>query len=376
MTAHCVVHYIDSGAFGGTENSLLTLLSGLDRHRWRPVLISHDEGGLSRLWEGARQIGVEVRLLPRMGQRWSVAGMRAIAAHLRSERVSIFHAHLNWPLACKNGVAAAIITGVPAIVVTEQLFIDPPRWRGKWAQRVLSLGVDRYIAVSNNIARRLRDSLRLPGEKLRVVRNGIPIVGRVRPRDDCLRKRLSSGANRPLVLTIARLHEHKGLKYLLEAATMVPDAVFVLAGEGPDRVALEAQARALGLTNRIAFLGFRADISDLLAACDLFVLPSLVEGTPLSVMEAAAAERPVVATEIGGTNELVSHGVTGLLVPPRDPRALAEAMQTVLTDRTLADRFAAAGRARALQEFQGDHMVRRVSEIYSEVLASRATHGH
>jgi glycosyltransferase involved in cell wall biosynthesis len=178
-------------------------------------------------------------------------------------------------------------------------------------------------------------------------------------------------SERPIVLTLARLDRQKGLYYLLEAAALVPEAVFVLAGEGPEWPALEAQARALGLTKRVILLGYRDDVSDLLASCDVFVLPSLFEGLPLSVLEAMAAGKPVVATAIGGTDEAVVDGVTGLLVPPADPAALAKGIRMVLSDPVLSARLGAAGRARAHEQFSAEAMVRRVSDVYDELLDSR-----
>jgi glycosyltransferase involved in cell wall biosynthesis len=174
-----------------------------------------------------------------------------------------------------------------------------------------------------------------------------------------------------MVLTLARLDKQKGLHYLLEAAALIPEAMFVLAGEGPERPALEAQTRALGLNHRVVFLGYRDDVGDLLASCDLFVLPSLFEGLPLSVLEAMAAGKPVVATAIGGTDEAIVHGETGLLVHPADPVALARAIRTAVSDPVLSQRLGAAGRARAQQEFAAESMVRRITEIYDEILDSR-----
>jgi glycosyltransferase involved in cell wall biosynthesis len=160
-----------------------------------------------------------------------------------------------------------------------------------------------------------------------------------------------------------------GLNHLLAAAACVPGAVFVLAGDGPQRGALEAESRRLGIAERVVFLGHREDVPALLSCCDLFVLPSLFEGLPVSVLEAMAAARPVIATAIGGTDEAVVHGKTGLLVPPGDSAALATSIQLLLADRAMADRLAQAGRARVEQEFSAETMTDRVSLLYDEVLA-------
>jgi glycosyltransferase involved in cell wall biosynthesis len=181
---------------------------------------------------------------------------------------------------------------------------------------------------------------------------------------------LTGSTERPVVLTPARLNKQKGHSYLLEAVALVPEAVFVLAGDGPERANLERQARELGLDNRVLFLGYRQDIPDLLASCDLFVLPSLFEGFSLSILEAMAADKPVIASRIGGNAEAVVHGKTGILVPPASPTALAAAIRTVLSDQGLAQRLAAAGKARVYQKFSAAIMVQRVTQIYEEILSS------
>lgn len=231
--------------------------------------------------------------------------------------------------------------------------------------------VDRYLAVSDEVAERLQASLRIPARKIEVVRNGIPLDRFAGAAPGAL-AHLRSGNGRPLVLTVARLDPQKGHTYLLQAAALVPEAVFALVGDGEQRAALEAQARSLGLQDRVLFLGHRADIPELLASCDLFVLPSLFEGFPLSVLEAMAAGKAVVTSDIGGTDEAVVHRETGLLVPPGDATALAAAIRTLLGDPGLAKRFGEAGQAKALREFSAGRVVRRVSEIYEELLDARS----
>ena len=134
------------------------------------------------------------------------------------------------------------------------------------------------------------------------------------------------------------------------------------------RASLEAQARSLGVERRVRFLGHRDDISDLLADCDVFVLPSLYEGLPLSILEAMSAGKPVIATQIGGTDEAVIAGETGLLIPPADPAALAAAILTLLEDQPLAKRLASDGLARVEQEFSAIKMVQQVIDVYDELL--------
>jgi glycosyltransferase involved in cell wall biosynthesis len=369
-----VVHFLESAEFGGNEQVLLQILAGLDRRRWHPVLFHHPAPGLKPLLEGAQKLDVKLRPVPRL-QGWrGLVRMPQFFRELRGERPSVFHAHLNWPMACKFGLIAAALARIPAVVATEQLFVEYPfplRALVYVLQQVIARGVDRYIAVSHHVARRLRQTFSLSAPKVCVIHNSVFLAPFGRLPNAELRAQLTRATERPIVLTLARLDKQKGHCYLLEAAARVPEAMFVLAGDGPERPALEAQARALGLSNRVIFLGYRDDVCDLLASCDVFVLPSLFEGLPLSVLEAMAAGKPVVATAIGGTDEAVVDGVTGLLVPPADSAALANAIRMVLSDPVLSQRLGAAGRARAHEQFSAEAMVRRISEIYDELLDSR-----
>jgi glycosyltransferase involved in cell wall biosynthesis len=258
---------------------------------------------------------------------------------------------------------------IPAIIATAQQFMEPPWARTvDLAQRVVKKCPHRYIAVSHAVARQLAQTFKVPDYKIKVIHNSIPVAGFDRPPNMKLKTELYQGRERPLVLTVARLDSQKGHRYLLEAICYVPHANFILAGEGLERAGLEALANRLGIADRVIFLGHRNDIADLLASCDLFVLPSIYEGLPLSALEAMAAAKPVVATSVGGTPEAVLDGRTGLVVPPRNPAALAGAIQRLLADAPLRQRMGALGKLRVQHDFSAAQMVDRVTQTYEQLL--------
>ena len=364
-----VVQYLDSDIFGGSEQVLLHLIAGLDRARWRPVLLHHPEPGLARLVAGARANGVPAYAVPRVTDTNLLLRLPGLVRAIGIERPAVFHAHLNWQLSCKFGLVAAACRRVPAVVATVHLFVEALMNRNVRLQvRAVAAGVDRYVAVARHLRDRLALGIGLPERKLRVVANGIDPAPFTRAPDAALRSQLLTGVDRPLVFTAARLAPQKGLDVLLAAAALVPEAVFAIAGDGPERTALETRAAALGVAERVRFLGARDDVPALLAACDLFVLPSHYEGLPLSLLEAMAAAKPVVATRIGGPDEVVANGETGILVPPGDAAALASAIWALLAQPERARRSGEAGRERLRAHFSVRTMIDGVTAVYEELL--------
>lgn len=368
MTA-TIVHYIDTSEFGGAERSLLHLLGALDRARFRSVLLHPDESGLEPLVAGAHAAGVETRVVPfAPGLRGGIHIphlRRAIASH----EAAVFHAHLNWPLACTAGILAAAWQRVPAIVATVQLFSPLPGARSLALQaRIVTRSVGRYVAVSRSVAHRMHAELGVPLDRIDIVHNGLPIGASPTP-DPEVRREMAGGCERPVVLALARLHPQKGLATLLRAAAELSGVAFAIAGDGPERQALESEARHLGIADRISFLGFRRDTAFLLASADAFVLPSEYEGLPLALLEAMAAGTPVVAAAIPGVDEVVTDGVTGLLFPAGDADALARSIRRVVADAGLANRLADNGAAHVRACFTAERMAGAVMETYERLLA-------
>jgi glycosyltransferase involved in cell wall biosynthesis len=367
-----IIHYVDSSTFGGNEQALLYLIVHMDRERWQLILFHHDEPGILPFLEQLRQLGVKTKVLPRMRGRSTISGLPRFIFELRREKPDVFHAHLNWLLSCKYGLLAAALAHVPLVVATLQQYLLPP-W-GKsihFQQRIVAACVDQYIAVSQAVARQLSEDFGVPGEKIKTIHNSIPFRQYDRPVSQNLRDEFANGAGYPIALTIARLDDQKGHRFLLEAAAQLPEVKFVLAGDGPIKSSLIAQARSLGIDRQVLFLGHRTDIPDLLANSDLLVLPSIYEGLPLSILEAMAAGRAVVATAAGGTPEVVVDGETGFLVRPGDPTALAGAIRRLIQDPEKMGEMGAAGKERVKKHFDTEKMAEHINRVYKERLANK-----
>jgi glycosyltransferase involved in cell wall biosynthesis len=370
-----VIHLIDSEEMGGTERVALDLLTSLDRGRWRPVLFHHGSPGHAPFLAELNRARIETRIVPRIDTARQLSRLPAFVRAIRAERPALLHAHLTWPLSCKYGLLAATVARVPAVVATAHTHLLPEMVskRSVTVQpRFIAAMVDRYLAVSDSVAGQLHRDLHIPLAKIQVVRNGIDLTRWQRARNEALRARLTCGRSLPIVVSVARLDPNKGLHHLVDAAVGVPDAVFIVAGDGPERATLESRALARGVGDRVRFVGHHHDVAELLACADVFVLPSLSEGLPLSVMEAMAAGVPVIGTSIAGVAELVTPGETGLLVPPADAVALTTALRTLLSDPARARALARAAHARALREFGSDRVTHCVSAVYRELLAHTA----
>ena len=375
--AQSIFFYTDSRVLGGAENAMFMLLASLERGEWEPTLLLEDSPEVEPLRERAAALGVPVRLVAPMPL--GLVGARrvpALARLLRRERPAVFHAHMSSPVACKWGLAAAVLARVPAVLGTVQVgAYEPPNRSAYWQLWALARRVDRYLAVSREIAAELAGGLGWPAPKVEVVYNAVDTERAAVTAPPGLREQLGGSATRPLVLTPARLNPQKGHRVLLEAIAEVPDALFLLAGEGPERAPLEAEAERLGVADRVRFLGRREDVPQLLAACDVFALPSLYEGSSLAVLEAMAAGIPIVSSEIGGTEELIDDGHSGLLVEPGDPEALAAALRRALGDEELRRNLAVRARERVEAGLTREQMANRVAAVYRELLGSSALEG-
>jgi glycosyltransferase involved in cell wall biosynthesis len=363
--------FTDAAVFGGAERALLMLLAHLDQRRWLPTLVYNPTPEIVSLEQGAADLGVPLCPLPPLPfGREGLQRLPSFTRFLRQRRPGVFHAHLSWPLAAKFPLAAAVVARVPSIA-TVQLYPEVMFDRSSRLQlRLLSVGVDRYIAVSSGVAERLVRKLGVPAEKTVVIPNAVDVERFSNVTAAELRRNLAGDAH--LVLSLARLHEQKGLDVLLRAAVELPDARFVLAGEGPERGRLERLARQLGIAERVVLLGTRRDTPELLAACDVLALPSRYEGLPLVLLEAMAAGVPLVASNIPGVDELIVSGENGLLVEPGDPGALAREIRRLLDDRELRRQLALRARATVEQRYAAAAIAERVMSEY-DALAKRAS---
>jgi glycosyltransferase involved in cell wall biosynthesis len=374
-----LLHVITTLDPGGAENHLLSLITAADRTRFDiSVIYLKGRGGLAPELE---RLGVPVQCVD-VGRRYTPAGLLRLLRAIRQLRPDIVHTHL-FRADLYGGIAARL-AGVPAVVSTrhnDEDFLRHPLWR--LLHRLISSCEDRIIAISDHVGRyTIEIGVDNPGKVQRIYygldperftrpqRPGMPgmDVGRA------LRAEFGVGPEHYLLGVVARLVPQKGHRYLLEALALAvpeePSLRLLIAGQGPLREHLEAQARRLGLDRHVVFAGWRSDVANIMAALDLLVLPSLWEGFGLVLLEAMALQKPIVATRVSAIPEVVEDGVTGLLVPPADPAALAAAILRLARDRELGREMGRRGRLRLEERFTLDRMVRQTEQVYLSLVSA------
>jgi glycosyltransferase involved in cell wall biosynthesis len=372
VSAVPILFVIPRVAIGGTPRHLLEVLGHLDRTRFTPAVYCLKAGPESAFLARLRALGVEVldgRTAETFrGLRWVPAVLR-LAALLRRRRIPVVQSyllHANF-LASLAGRLARV-----PVVVTSVRSLDVYAGHERVVARLSNRLADRVMVCGEAVRRHVHQAEGCPLEKLAVVPNGVDLARVARPASAAWPAEL---AGVPIVGAVGRLAPKKAQGDLLDAVPHVVDRVpaarVVLVGDGPDRAALEARARALGVAERVRFLGAVGDAETLMARLDVFVLPSRLEGMSNALLEAMAAGRPVVATDVGANAELVVDGVTGFVVPPARPDRLAEAIVTLLKDPERARVMGAAGRARVAEAFTVERMVERLQRLYDDRLAVR-----
>lgn len=354
---------------GGAERVVYELATGLDPKRFLQVVVSLKpaDGQIAEelAGSGVRVLSVGMRTKLDFFALWRLERI------LKEEAVQMLHTHLFH--ADILGRLAAAKAGVRAVISTAHVVEGRFRpWR-HWVERATSHLVDAEVCVSEAVRRYMLEHGCMPVEKLRVIWNGVDPARFAGPFDRAsIRRSLGIRGDEPLLLSVGRLRRQKGHDIALRAFAIIsgrmPSARLLVAGDGPERKRLERLVRRLGLEGRACFIGQRRDVPELLAAADCVLMPSRYEGFGLAVAEAMAAGRPVVASRVDSLMELIEDGVSGLLVEPEDPQALAEGALKVLGSSSLAQSLGARGKARVVERFTLQAMLKAHEELY-EMLA-------
>ena len=355
--------HIDTGReWRGTERQVFDTVLALRAAGHRAMLVADPNGELMRrLREGLDLVPLSSRSDIDLSAAWQLSRV------LKTARPDIVHAHDSRSVAlAATAIAMVAPKPKPPLIATRRSAFRVNRSSfSRWKYAT----VDRFIATSDTVRDRLVTA-GLPASRVTVVTPGVDVTRVQRTPAVNVHGEFWLPTHAPIVGNVAALVPHRGHTHLITAAAQVikavPDVRFVIVGDGPLRPQLEQRIHHSHLERHVFLAGFRSDAVEMTRGFDLYASGALVAGTSIAILDAMAAAKPVVATSTGSVSELVAHGQTGFVVPPRDDAALAHHLVTLLTDDQLRRRMGAAGQARATTRFSIEQMVRGIETVYRQ----------
>ena len=391
----------DSTEHGGAEDHLRALAAEFYKRGNQVRVLLPRAPGTSRLVAQMLEQGIATAALPLMAmnpeavlQTWEAAffNLFRLVYCFRRQRPDLIHFVVSWPTRDNwCGMVAALVLGIPYVVdfqLVPPAVRCPPTERGllKHLGAILNYVFNRaesLICVSQGNKRRLAEMFGIASARIQVVYNGID-TNAFEPANRqqlCrLRKELGLTPDRIVLTTVARLNIQKGHCHLIDAAKQLtaanPRVVFLLVGDGELRVELERAVKDADLADKFIFAGYRRDVAEILALTDIFVLPTMFEGLPHSVLEAMAAGCCVVASRVDGVTEVVEDGETGILVEAANVEQLAAALNSMIDDHEARKQMGQKGKINVKENFGLDRMVERVDALYAAAWSTRSAHRH
>ncbi len=368
MKVKRILHLYETCGPGGAEKVIVDIVRGLDPDKYHSTVVLLVEGWLTHQLKNA---GVSPIHLPQRGA-FDPRTVLELLRLVRNCRIDLIHAHEFFTNAL--GFLVATLARIPIIATVHGKSYYTDKSRRILAYRILARYADCFVSVSEDLENFLAKTIGIPASRITTVYNGIDL-NQYAANGRSLEKRLELGlkATSPIVGTVGSLYPVKGHTYLLQALRDIlkchPETMLLLIGKGELQDVLRDEARAYGIYEQVRFLGFREDIKELLEIIDIFVLPSISEGLPLSLLEAMAMAKPVVATRVGGIPEVVIHGQTGLLVPPWNSRFLAEGILFLLRNSHVAKQMGGKGREQIAKMFTFKQTIARYEQLYSECMS-------
>ncbi len=373
-----LLYVFDNLEFGGGERVFAQIINRLSGERYKIMVACLPTGTFIEKIEGSE---VEVKSVD-MRNRFNPGVILQLADLMKRENVDIVHsqgarADFFARIAAKLSGVSIVVSTVPMPV--EGFDVNPIKKLiyiifNRFSERF----VDRFIVVSGSLEKIMIEKHGIESQRVVKIYNGIEkdeyciADEEIAYRRSRFRKESDLGDNVPVIGVIGRLVWQKGFEYFVEAIPDIlrrfPKAMFLIVGEGELKAELKMKSKMLKLEDKIIFTGFRNDIKDVLASVDTFVMPSLMEGLPVVLLEAMAMMKPIVATKIEGIREVLENGLTGLLVSPKDPQVLSEAIVDLLIHKDKARQMGLAARKVVEERFGVDIMVQKVEGVYEELL--------
>lgn len=372
MTRRRKVLWLIKGlGLGGAEKLLSLSLPYIDRDKY-DYEVAYLLPWKNALVDDFRREDIPVHCL-NQSRPYDIRTLWRLNRLLRNENVDVLHVHL--PYSGIMGRIASRMSPVKAVVYTEHNLWQRYHKITSLFNKITYRWNDAVIAVSNEVEHSIRDNYSVNGKpKLDVIPNGVDIalLQNVMARKRDIRPEFGIPADHAIVVHVANFTPKKRHCDLLEAVKLVINknckVTFILVGQGPLQEKTEADARRLGIEDNVVFAGFRADATDIMAAADMFVLPSQFEGMPVSMLEAMALGTPVIASRVGGIPEVLEDRLDGILIDAMEPGQLADSVLRLLADQDLRATLSNKALIKVRQKFSIEDMVRSTESVYDEML--------
>lgn len=368
-----VLYVVENTTYGGGERGFGQLSAQLNRNHFLPHIAAHPGGIMENQ---ANESGIEFFPL-NMNHKLNLNTISKLTDLVNDNKINIVHsmgsrADFFARMACRNMYDVKNISTIAMLVEGYDVNLFRKAFY-KLADCYSSKFVSHFIAVSNALKTKLILKRKIPLKKISVIYNGVELDKYNPEREDLEGLRQSLGIDDDCIVvgSIGRLVYQKGFQYFIEAADIIGNnnkTRFIIVGEGPEEKNLKARVKASTISDVFMFTGQRFDIPQILKICDIFVLPSILEGLPRVVIEAMAMAKPIVATDISGVREQLSHNHDGLIVPPKNPQALAEAITHLIDDKNKANELGKKARSSAELKFDLKQTVRNMERLYQNLL--------
>jgi len=363
-----IVHIVPDIGIGGLSKVVLDICRNLDKKNYN-ISVYAIRKYEEEFTPDFIKAGINVAYGLKKGQNKGYGVFLKIAKYLKIVQADIVHTHNT--AAFLDGTIGAMLADVPVRIHTDHARLYPDKTRYQIAEKIMSKYVAKIVAVSEHTKQDLIKYQRISEDKIVVIPNGIDLgeIKKIVPEDKKRELGIKYGA--PVIGLGVRLEEQKGIKYLIRAMPYIlnkyPETVCLIAGEGSKRYELEEEAKKHGLKDSIKFLGVRRDMTEILQIIDIYVLPSIWEGLPLVVLEAMAAGKAIIATNVGGNSTAIINEYNGLLIPSRNVEAIADGILRFLKEPNFAAEMSKNAYRTFNERFTVDKMVNQYEMLYADL---------
>lgn len=363
-----ILHLNNTSSIGGAEQVILNLADFVSPDRYTSYVGVFREG---ELVSELKKRGIKFLWLKESTQVYDFKFLKNITRLIRANHIDLIHSH-TWGTDFYAYWASRILK-IPMITTVHNRYYIFEKWSRRFSYKVFLSHIKKIIAVSQDIKNLLQEAVKLSPQKVELIYNGID-TNKFENRGNLekIREELKLSEDELILGNVGNLREVKDHHTLILAfnkiSSLFPQAKLLIIGEGELKPSLLKLCSELGLEERVLFLGHREDVPSILNLMDIFVLSSRLEGCSISILEAMASGKPVIATEVGGNPELILKGKSGFLVPSAEPEKLAEKMVLLLKDENLRREMGEEGKNRVKEKFSLERMAKNYEELYSSIL--------